>query len=158
MSDPAAEYVRQQVSPGNPHKHEFEVESASSTWIGKETFVVHRPPRAEMSLVRAYQAASLGRMGVSADVMNLLDGRYITIESYLSVMLDKAPECWWSRDATGRVLDGRVNGKDTVEKIVAFKHVFEEDLDAVWAQVAPYLRSFGIQLSIDDTREPRSAP
>jgi hypothetical protein len=136
------EASRRQISPGNPHKYSFILSSPARTWEGDAEFMVHRPTRAEMSMVSAHRAAGMTSGGLYArDLMDMYDGRYIEIEAWLSTMLDEAPDCWWTRDLEGKPLDKKDRG-------ITFDRVYNEDLDAVWKKVVPYLESFGIKLYI----------
>lgn len=128
------EQVAQQVSPGNPHKHSFEVSSPAGTWDGPGRFVVHRPTRREQGLINATIAAKMTAGGTfGADMLNDMDGRIRVTEAYLSVMLDDAPDCWWEK------LTNHQNGQ---RRPVSFGAVYDEDLVAVWKPVVAYLRTF----------------
>lgn len=151
MSAPAVDLqaVQAQVSPGNPHRHEFTCESppTSKAWGSPGRFVVHRPSRTRTGAIHVYRTAGFNAAGyndrVAAVMLNDVDGRYIEIESWLTYMLDEAPACWWAVGLDGKPLTGD-------QKAVHFDKVYNEDLDAVWKHVAPYLRSFGIHLPIPD--------
>ena len=123
--------VRTQVTPGEAHEHAFSFDAEGKAVEGRD-FVVRRPTRGMKREIMRRLARSLTVLGVDADVLNTVDGRFLEAEAYLGVMLATAPEHWHAPNGDLPEPALRIN----------FDALHEDELGRVWAEARRYLARF----------------